>query len=79
MNQQFNDLSANEAIYEAIRQIALHKLVNPKNNVIKNTSRISGYVTKYIQMRMMSCTERLMSRSTMTVLLITRQRMKDYQ
>lgn len=46
MNQQFNDLSANEAIYEAIRQIALHKLVNPKNNVIKNTSRISGYVTK---------------------------------
>jgi hypothetical protein len=46
MNQQFNDLSANGAIYEAIRQIALHKLVNPKNNVIKNTSRISGYVTK---------------------------------
>lgn len=46
MNQQFNDLSANEAIYDAIRQIALHKLVNPKNNVIKNTSRISGYVTK---------------------------------
>lgn len=46
MNQQFNDLSANEAIYEAIRKIALHKLVNPKNNVIKNTSRISGYVTK---------------------------------
>lgn len=46
MNQQFNDLSANEAIYEAIRQIALHKLVNPKNNVIKNTSRISGYVIK---------------------------------
>lgn len=46
MSQQFNDLSANEAIYEAIRQIALHKLVNPKNNVIKNTSRISGYVTK---------------------------------
>lgn len=46
MNQQFNALSANEAIYEAIRQIALHKLVNPKNNVIKNTSRISGYVTK---------------------------------
>lgn len=46
MNQQFNDLSANEAIYEAIRQIALHKLVNPKNNVIKNTCRISGYVTK---------------------------------
>lgn len=46
MNQQFNDLSANEAIYEAIRQIAFHKLVNPKNNVIKNTSRISGYVTK---------------------------------
>ena len=46
MNQQFNDLSANEAIYEAIRQIAFHKLVNPKSNVIKNTSRISGYVTK---------------------------------
>lgn len=41
-----NDLSANEAIYEAIRQIAFHKLINPKNNVMKNTSRISGYVTK---------------------------------
>ena len=41
-----NDLSANETIYEAIRQIAFHKLVNPRTNVMKNTSKISGYVVK---------------------------------
>lgn len=40
------DLSANETIYEAIRQIAFHKLVNPQTNVLKNTSRTSGYVVK---------------------------------
>lgn len=41
-----SNLSANETIYEAIRQIALHKLVNPRTNVIKNTSKISGFVVK---------------------------------
>lgn len=35
-----SDLSANSAIYDAIRQIAFHKLVNPRNNVIKNTAKI---------------------------------------
>lgn len=41
-----SNLSANETIYEAIRQIALHKLVNPRTNVVKNTSKISGFVVK---------------------------------
>ena len=41
-----SDLSANSAIYDAIRQIAFHKLVNPRNNVIKNTAKISGFVVK---------------------------------
>lgn len=34
-----SDLSANSAIYDAIRQIAFHKLVNPRNNVIKKHSQ----------------------------------------
>lgn len=41
-----NDLSANATIYDAIRQIAFHKLVNPRTNAFKNTSKISGYVVK---------------------------------
>lgn len=39
-------LNANSAIYEAIKQIAFHKMVNPKNNVIYNTEKILGYVSK---------------------------------
>ena len=50
-----SDLSANSAIYDAIRQIAFHKLVNPRNNVIKNTAKISGFVVKYIQIE--ECSE----------------------
>lgn len=46
MSQKISDLSANETIYDAIRQIAFHKLVNPRTNVLKNTSRTSGYVVK---------------------------------
>lgn len=42
-----SELSANETIYDAIRQIAFHKLVNPRTNVMKNTSRTSGFVTKF--------------------------------
>jgi len=41
-----SELNANETIYDAIRQIAYHKLVNPRTNVLKNTSRTSGYVVK---------------------------------
>ena len=46
MGKEISNLGANETIYEAIRQIALHKLVNPHTHVIKNTSKISGYVVK---------------------------------
>ena len=46
MKKDISNLNANETIYEAIRQIALHKLVNPHTNVIKNTSKISGFVVK---------------------------------
>lgn len=42
-----SNLSANEAIYDAIRQIAFHKLINPRTNAMKNTSRISGFVVKF--------------------------------
>lgn len=41
------ELQANEAIYHAIRQIAFHKVINPTNNVMKNTSRTPGYVVKF--------------------------------
>lgn len=46
MAQEISNLRANEVIYEAIRQIAFHKLVNPRTNVVKNTNKISGYVVK---------------------------------
>lgn len=46
MKKDISNLNANETIYEAIRQIAFHKLVNPHTNVIKNTSKISGFVVK---------------------------------
>lgn len=45
-NRTVNDLSANERIYDAIRQIAMHKIINPYNHTVKNTSKIAGYVTK---------------------------------
>lgn len=41
-----SELNANETIYDAIRQIAFHKLVNKHTNTFKNTSRTSGYVVK---------------------------------
>lgn len=41
-----NSLNANETIYEAIRQIALHKIANPRTKVIRNTEKVSGYVVK---------------------------------
>lgn len=42
-----SNLSANETIYDAIRQIAFHKLINPRTNTMKNTSRIAGFVVKF--------------------------------
>lgn len=42
-----SELGANEAIYDAIRQIAFHKLINPRTNVMKNTSRTAGFVVKF--------------------------------
>ena len=42
-----SNLSANEAIYDAIRQIAFHKLINPRTNAMKNASRTSGFVVKF--------------------------------
>lgn len=42
-----SNLRANEAIYDAIRQIAFHKLINPRTNTLKNTSRTSGFVVKF--------------------------------
>lgn len=40
------DLSANEAIYDSIRAIAYHRLVNAKTGAVKNTSKTSGFVVK---------------------------------
>jgi hypothetical protein len=45
-NKVQTDLGANATIYNAIREIAFHKLVNPRTHVFKNTSRTSGYVVK---------------------------------
>ena len=42
-----SNLRANETIYDAIRQIAFHKLINPRTNTLKNTSRTSGFVVKF--------------------------------
>lgn len=39
-------LNANEAIYEAIRQISHHKMLNPHSNAWKHTNKISGFVIK---------------------------------
>lgn len=39
------DLSANAQIYEAIRQIALHRMIN-SGGAIKNTNKIHGFVVK---------------------------------
>lgn len=46
MGKRTSDLSANETIYEAIKQIAWHKLVNPRTQAVKHTSRVTGYVVK---------------------------------
>lgn len=46
MSETPSNLNANSAIYDAIRQIAFHKLINPRNQVMKNTSKITGYVVK---------------------------------
>lgn len=37
MKQNYSDLSANQTIYDAIRQIALHKYTSSKNGVLRNT------------------------------------------
>ena len=42
-----SNLRANETIYDAIRQIAFHKLINPRTNTLKNISRTSGFVVKF--------------------------------
>lgn len=46
MKPGYSDLSANQTIYDAIRQIALHKYANPKSNVLRNTEKTNGYVVK---------------------------------
>ena len=46
MEKEISNLGANETIYEAIRQIAFHKLVKPHTQIVKNTTKISGYVVK---------------------------------
>jgi hypothetical protein len=71
-----SDLSANSAIYNAIRQIAFHKLVNPRNNVIKNTAKISGFVVK-IQME--NCAELLMYKNILIHLQTNRLLMTGFQ
>lgn len=45
-DRKLGDLSANESIYESIRQIAFHKLISPRTNAMKNTQKVSGYVVK---------------------------------
>lgn len=40
-----SELGANRAIYDAIREIALHRMVN-SNGTFKHTARIPGYVVK---------------------------------
>lgn len=47
MSDQISQLNANETIYDAIRQIAFHKLINPRTNTLKNTSRTTGFVVKF--------------------------------
>lgn len=46
MSKTISDLSANESIYESIKQIALHNFTEPNRNVVKNTRLIHGYVVK---------------------------------
>ena len=47
MSDQISQLNANETIYDAIRQIAFHKLINPRTHTLKNTSRTTGFVVKF--------------------------------
>lgn len=46
-NSKVTELGANQTIYRAIREIAMHKLVNSKTNTFRNTSRTTGYVVKF--------------------------------
>lgn len=46
MSRIADDLNANETIYKTIRQIALHKIANPRTNVVRNTGKTVGYVVK---------------------------------
>lgn len=46
MKQDYSDLSANQTIYDAIRQIALHKYTSSKSGVLRNTEKTNGYVVK---------------------------------
>ena len=41
-----NTPESRQALYEAVRRIALHGVVNPKTNTVYNTGTITGYVTK---------------------------------
>lgn len=44
--KNYEGLDANATIYSCIRQIALHKIANPRTQVIRNTEKITGYVVK---------------------------------
>lgn len=72
-----SDLSANSAIYDAIRQIAFHKLVNPRNNVIKTQPKYLVLLLKYIQME--NCAELLMYRNILIHLQTNRLLMTGFQ
>ena len=41
-----NTPEARQALYDAVRRIALHGVVNPKTNTVYNTGTITGYVAK---------------------------------
>lgn len=72
-----SDLSANSAIYDAIRQIAFHKLVNPRNNVIKTQPKYQVLLLKYIQME--NCAELLMYKNILIHLQTNRLLMTGFQ
>lgn len=72
-----SDLSANSAIYDAIRQIAFHKLVNPRNNVIKTQPKYQVLLLKYIQME--NCAELLMYRNILIHLQTNKLLMTGFQ
>lgn len=45
--ERYVGLDCNEAIRSAIKEIAFHGVVAPKTGAIKNTEKITGYVTKF--------------------------------